>query len=80
MEQYYVPRTVKTDTGEKGPQILDKSLWEKPVTGTSYRETCSPPRVKSVITPLANEIAPGHIPIYKQGVQGIAVTFHCGTW
>jgi threonyl-tRNA synthetase len=31
----------------KGPQIIDKSLWEKQVTGTSTVTTCSPRSLKS---------------------------------
>jgi threonyl-tRNA synthetase len=51
VEQYM--RRVYRDNGYqevKGPQILDKTLWEKPATGTSTAKTCSRPSRKSVTT------------------------------
>ena len=52
VEQYM--RSVYRDNGYqevKGPKILDKTLWKKPVTGTSTATTCSRPRARSATTP-----------------------------
>jgi len=48
VEQYM--RAIYRDNGYqevKGPQVIDKSLWEKLATGTSTAKTCSPPNRKS---------------------------------
>lgn len=34
----------------KGPFMMDRVLWEKPVTGTTTRMRCSPPPLRTVNT------------------------------
>ena len=54
----------------KGPQIIDKSLWEKTGHWDKYRDNMfTTESRKSAITRLKPMNCPGHILIFKQGIK-----------
>ncbi|MEY4765118.1 MAG: hypothetical protein RI907_1791 [Pseudomonadota bacterium] len=70
VEQYM--RRVYRDNGYqevKGPQILDKSLWEKTGHWDKYRENMFTTESEKRDYALKPMNCPGHILIYKQGVK-----------
>lgn len=70
VEQYM--RKVYQDNGYqevKGPQLLDKSLWEKTGHWDKYRETMFVTESEKREYALKPMNCPGHILIYKQGVK-----------
>ena len=70
VEQYM--RRVYQDNGYqevKGPQILDKSLWEKTGHWDKYRENMFTTESEKRDYALKPMNCPGHILIYKQGIK-----------
>lgn len=70
VEQYM--RAVYRDNGYqevKGPQILDKSLWEKTGHWDKYRENMFTTESEKRDFALKPMNCPGHILIYKQGIK-----------
>lgn len=70
VEQYM--RTVYRNNGYhevKGPQILDKSLWEKTGHWDKYRENMFTTESEKRDYALKPMNCPGHILIYKQGIK-----------
>ncbi|MBT9598870.1 MAG: threonine--tRNA ligase [Vitreoscilla sp.] len=70
VEQYM--RQVYRDNGYlevKGPQILDKSLWEKTGHWQKYRENMFTTESEKRDYALKPMNCPGHILIYKQGIK-----------
>jgi len=70
VEQYM--RRVYRDNGYqevKGPQILDKSLWEKTGHWDKYRENMFTTESEKRDYALKPMNCPGHILIYKQGIK-----------
>jgi len=70
VEQYM--RQVYRDNGYqevKGPQILDKSLWEKTGHWDKYRENMFTTESEKRDYALKPMNCPGHILIYKQGIK-----------
>ncbi|MEF9963413.1 MAG: threonine--tRNA ligase [Comamonas sp.] len=70
VEQYM--RQVYRDNGYqevKGPQILDKSLWEKTGHWDKYRENMFTTESEKREYALKPMNCPGHILIYKQGIK-----------
>lgn len=70
VEQYM--RTVYRDSGYqevKGPQILDKGLWEKTGHWDKYRENMFTTESEKREYALKPMNCPGHILIFKQGVK-----------
>ena len=70
VEQYM--RRVYRDNGYlevKGPQILDKSLWEKTGHWQKYRENMFTTESEKRDYALKPMNCPGHILIYKQGIK-----------
>ena len=70
VEQYM--RKVYRDNGYlevKGPQILDKSLWEKTGHWDKYRENMFTTESEKREYALKPMNCPGHILIYKQGIK-----------
>jgi threonyl-tRNA synthetase len=70
VEQYM--RQVYRDNGyleDKGPQILDKSLWEKTGHWQKYRENMFTTESEKRDYALKPMNCPGHILIYKQGIK-----------
>jgi threonyl-tRNA synthetase len=70
IEQYM--RRVYQDNGYqevKGPQILDKSLWEKTGHWDKYRENMFTTESEKRDYALKPMNCPGHILIYKQGIK-----------
>src|SRR3989442_262178 len=70
VEQYM--RRVYRDNGYqevKGPQILDKTLWEKPGHWDKYRENMFTTESKKRDYALKPMNCPGHILIFKQGIK-----------
>ncbi len=70
VEQYM--RRVYTDNGYqevKGPQILDKTLWEKTGHWDKYRENMFTTESEKRDYALKPMNCPGHILIYKQGIK-----------
>ncbi len=70
VEQYM--RRVYRDNGYqevKGPQILDKSLWEKTGHWDKYRENMFTTESEKREYALKPMNCPGHILIYKQGIK-----------
>ncbi|MGA0610953.1 threonine--tRNA ligase [Caldimonas sp. KR1-144] len=70
VEQYM--RAVYRDNGYqevKGPQILDKSLWEKTGHWDKYRENMFTTESEKRDYALKPMNCPGHILIYKQGIK-----------
>jgi threonyl-tRNA synthetase len=70
VEQYM--RTVYQENGYqevKGPQIIDKSLWEKTGHWDKYRENMFTTESEKRDYALKPMNCPGHILIYKQGIK-----------
>ena len=53
----------------KGPQILDRTLWEKSGHWENYKTTCSRPSPRSGPTPVKPMNCPGHLQIYNAGLH-----------
>ena len=70
VEQYM--RAVYRDNGYlevKGPQILDKGLWEKTGHGDKYRDNMFTTESEKREYALKPMNCPGHIQIFKQGIK-----------
>ena len=70
VEQYM--RAVYRDNGYqevKGPQILDKSLWEKTGHWQNYRENMFTTESEKRDYALKSMNCPGHVLIFKQGIK-----------
>ena len=70
VEQYM--RKVYRDNGYrevKGPQILDKALWEKTGHWDKYRENMFTTESEKRDYALKPMNCPGHILIFKQGIK-----------
>ncbi len=75
-------RKVYRDNGYqevKGPQILDKSLWEKTGHWQNYRENMFTTESEKRDYALKPMNCPGHILIFKQGMQAATATCRCAT-
>ena len=74
IEQYM--RRVLTEAGYqevKTPQVMDRQLWESPVTGTTTATTCSTTESEKRDYAVKPMNCPGHVQIFNHGLHSYAI-------